>query len=444
MTDVRDRDTRAALDIGAAPSTHQPLVTRGLVPAKRDRALAPGPRGKLDLREVPAPDVRRRRGFGLIGWSFIGLVLLPVLASGVYLFFIARDQYTTDTSFAVRHAESLSSSDLSAGGEHGDAEAGEASSSSSGGGSILTGSLNLGGQDAEIVANYIRSRAIIDDISRTLDIRAIYSRPEADFWARLPARASAEELTTYWNKMVSVYIQTSSGIVTVSVSAFRRDDSLALASAVLKASETLVNRISDKIRADAMRTAENEVRNGEAQVKTTLARLVDFRNAKQLINPVKSSEAVSKLLQQLLIDKIDAESKLFVAEKTLSANAPGIGGLRAKLESINAHIGEQKDLMAGGKEISKNLAATLSEFEQLELQKQFAERMYGFARDGVERARVLAERQQIYLAAFAPPAMPQDFSFPLRWTDFSLISLAVLMTWVCLVTITASIKDHRL
>ena len=68
--------------------------------------------------------------------------------------------------------------------------------------------------------------------------------------------------------------------------------------------------------------------------------------------------------------------------------------------------------MAGGKEISKNLAATLSQFEQLELRRQFSERMYGFARDGVERARIAAERQQIYLATFAPPSLPQDYSYP--------------------------------
>ena len=466
MTDVRDRDqpielkaepTATSLRMPAAtslqvtePKVSDIRVAGAVSPAARGKDLEPArrseldARGAVDLRGALAPKTRSRRRFGLGGWSFIAIVLLPIFAAGVYLFAFARDQYTAEASFAVRQAESLPTSDLSAGPSLGGSQNGGSSAQPVSAGSIIAGTANLGGQDAEIVANYIHSRAIIDALSRSIDIRAIYRRPEADFWARLPANASEEDLTRYWNRMVSVYIQSSSGIVTLSVSAFRREDALALADAVLKASEELVNDLSEKIRADAMRTAENEVRLSEGQVRFSLAQLMDFRNAKHLIDPVKSSEANSKLLQQLLLDKIDAEGQLFVAQKTTGIDAPGLNSLKAKLDSINLHVTQLKDQMAGSKEMSTNLAATISQFEQLELKKQFAERMYGFARDGVERARIASERQQIYLATFAPPTLPQDFSYPLRWTDFLLIGLASIMFWVCCVTVTASIKDHRL
>ena len=481
MTDVRDRDQ--PIDLKAEPSVaplRMPVATSlqvsdlqvsdlkvselkvpdvrvsgAMAPAAYGKDLEPArrpeldARGGVDLRGDVGAATRSRRRFGLGGWSFIAIVILPILAAGVYLFVFARDQFTAEASFAVRQAQSLPSSDLSAGPSLGGGqESGQSGGSSSAqpvtAGSIIGGTANLGGQDAEIVANYIHSRAIIDTLSRSIDVRAIYRRPEADFWARLPANASEEDLTKYWNKMVSVYIQASSGIVTVSVSAFRREDALALTDAVLKASEELVNNLSEKIRADAMRTAENEVRVSEGQVRFSLAQLMDFRNAKHLIDPVKSSEANGKLLQQLLLDKIDAEGQLFVAQKTVGADAPGLSSLKAKLDSINMHVTELKDRMAGNKEVSTNLAATISQFEQLELKRQFAERMYGFARDGVERARIASERQQIYLATFSPPMLPQDFSYPLRWTDFLLIALAATMFWICCVTITASIKDHRL
>ncbi len=434
VTELKVADVRALGSV--APAAYG----KELEPARRSELDA---RGGIDLRGDLGPETRSKRRFGLGGWSFIAIVLLPILGAGVYLFAFARDQYTAEASFAVRQAESLPTSDLSAGGSQG-GQGGGTSAQPPTAGSIIGGTANLGGQDAEIVANYIHSRAIIDALSRTIDIRAIYQRPEADFWARLPANASEEDLTKYWDKMVSVYIQSSSGIVTVSVSAFRREDALALTDAVLKASEELVNDLSEKIRADAMRTAENEVRVSEGQVRFSLAQLMDFRNAKHLIDPVKSSEANGKLLQQLLLDKIDAEGQLFVAQKTTGVDAPGLSSLKAKLDSINMHVSELKDQMAGNKEMSTNLAATISQFEQLELKKQFAERMYGFARDGVERARIASERQQIYLATFAPPTLPQDFSYPLRWTDFLLIGLAAIMFWICCATITASIKDHRL
>ena len=465
MTDVRDREsppdlkvepTAAPLRLPAAASLQIAEVKAADVQVPGTGTLAPPAHGKdLEPTRRAEPDVgvhlrgelghaTRSRRIGLAGWSFIGIVVLPMLAAGIYFFAIAQNQYTAEASFAVRQVESSSTTDLSAGQSMSGSPNGSSSAQPVTANSIISGTANLGGQDAEIVANYIHSRAIIDNLSRSIDVRAIYDRPEADFWARLPANASEEQLTNYWNKMVSVYIQASSGIVTVSVSAFRREDALALADAVLKASEDLVNALSAKIRADTMRTAENEVRLSEGQVRFALGQLMDFRNAKHLIDPIKSSEANGKLLQQLLLDKIDAEGQLFVAQKTTGVDAPGLNSLKAKLDSINMHVAELKDQMAGNKEVSTNLAATISQFEQLELKKQFAERMYGFARDGVERARIASERQQIYLATFVPPTLPQDYSYPLRLTDFFLIALAAIMFWICCVTITASIKDHRL
>ena len=466
MTDVRDREPPIDLKAEPAATPVRMPAASPLHIAELKIPDAPGPgtlapaahgkdlgsvrpagmerRGEIDLRGDLATATRPKRRFGLGGWSFIAIVVLPILAAGMYFFAVARDQYTAEASFAVRQAESFGTSDLSGGGSGGGAGGGTSSAQPVTTGSIIGGTANLGGQDSEIVANYIHSRAIIDALSQSIDVRAIFQRPEADFWARLPDHASEEDLTKYWNKMVSVYIQASSGIVTVSVSAFRRDDALTLVNGVLKASEQLVNTLSDKIRADAMRTAENEVRTGEGQVRFALAQLMEFRNAKHLIDPVKSSQANSKLLQQLLLDKIDAESQLFIAQKTTGVDAPGLNSLKAKLDSINMHVTDLKDQMAGNKEVSTNLAATISQFEQLELNKQFAERMYGFARDGVERARIASERQQIYLATFVPPTLPQDSSYPLRWTDFLLIALGAIMFWICCVTITASIKDHRL
>ena len=108
------------------------------------------------------------------------------------------------------------------------------------------------GQNAYIVTSYIQSRAIVDDLSKTLNLREIFRRPEADFWARLKRNAWIDELTDYWKSMVSTYIDAPSGIVTLQVRAFRPDDAVALAKAVLTLSETLVNRISDRARQDAM------------------------------------------------------------------------------------------------------------------------------------------------------------------------------------------------
>ena len=310
--------------------------------------------------------------------------------------------------------------------------------------SLLSGGASLAGEDAEIIANYIHSRAAIDDVSAMLDVRAIFRRPEADFWARLSADATAEDLTKYWDRMVSVYVETSSGIVTVSASAFRREDALALTRAILASSEHLANSLTLKMRADQTSLAEGEVRRSEGGVRFALADLTSFRDSQHLIDPVETSKSTGTLLMQLMSDRIETEGQLFVTQRTQGPNAPGIASTKARLESTNKHIAELQEQLAGTKDASKNMAATMAQFEELELKKEFAEKMFEFARKGLERAEITAMAQSIYLAVFMPPSLPQDFTYPERFSDFFLILLAAVMTWISGATITASVLDHRL
>ena len=446
MTDVRDREPLSATrdPIELAPQRRS-LVSRALSPIRRVTAravaLAPAPSTEVALRDTSV-ELQPKRGFGVVGWSLALFVLIPFFASGIYLFGFASDQYVAETRFMVRQAEPLLGGGLD-GLNSGDNKKG---GSESGGMAMpsLTGAVKLGGEDAEIVASYIHSRAIIDDISRTVDVRAMFQRPEADFWARLKQDASAEDLAKYWNRMVMVTIEATSGIVTVKVAAFRREDSLQLAQAIIKSSETLVNALSLKVRADMMQTAEDEMRRSEGEVRFALANLTGFRNSSRVLDPEQSAEANGKLLIELMTAKIEAEGQVFVAERVQGPNAPGMATLRDKLTSINSHIDQIKDEMAGSKRMSTNMAATVAQFETLELKKQFAEVMYKFASSGVERARIASERQQVYLEVFQRPSLPQDYTYPERWADLLLITCGFLMLWICGATIGASIVDHRL
>jgi capsular polysaccharide transport system permease protein len=430
MSDLRDPEDRTEIpELSFEPAPRRTMVSRVIAPLRR---VVPALRGRQPVddpsRPLLDPELEPRRGPKMALWiSFIVIVLLPVTLGGGYLFVVATDQYNAEARFAVR--------------ANGSDEGGKGDTSVAG---LLSGSGSLGGQDANIVASYIHSRAIIEDISRTIDVRAIFQRPEADFLARLPANASVEDLTDYWNKMITVYIESISGIVTVDARAFRREDALVLVQAVVKASEKLVNELSTNVRADAMKHAEEEVRRSEGLVRFALSDLTAFRNSQGLIDPVKAADQTGKLLLQLMTDEIQTESQLFVAQRVMGPNAPGITGTRLKLQSINDHIAKLRQQLAGDKESKSNMAASISRFEELELKRQFAERLYGFAQEGIERARLLAEQRSVYLAVFVPPSLPEDYTFPLRSSNFMIIAAACLITWISGITMTASVLDHRL
>ncbi len=421
---TRDRDPRLVTDVTPAPGVVARAFrsVRNLVPP-RFRPTEPEP----ELATFPS--TRRRLPWVLI--SFIALVVIPAAACDLYLAFIASDQYVAEAHAVVRSAEQES--------------AVQSATASSGTSSGATSALSLStlGPNAYIVTNYIRSRAMVDDLGKFVDLRAIFRRPEADFWARLESDATVEELVDYWKQMVTTYVDGPSGIVTVKVRAFRPDDALALTQAILKLSEQLVNEMSERARRDAMQFAEREVQRADARVRTALIDLRRYRDDEGLIDPVKTADETSKLLMQLLAEKIRLESDLFVASRSLAKNAPSVQNLTARIDVTDVQITKLKEKLTGDTPEIRNVAAKLARFEELEVQRLFAERLFTMAQDGLARARMTAERQSVYLTVFVPPSLPEDSVFPRRIAFSILIPLAFFILWSIGALIWASVEDHR-
>ena len=356
--------------------------------------------------------------------SFILVVVIPSLLSIAYLAFVASSQYVAEARFAVQSAQfglgdgktrSLSTSAIPV----------------------------MADQDAYIIGDYIRSRTILDDLKGTVDVKTIYQRPEADFWARLKPLPSPEDLTSYWDGMVDTYVDGPSGIVTLTVRAFRPDDAVRLARAVIAASEKLANNVSTRARTTIMREAEDEVRSSEALVSESLADLRNFRDQQGFIDPASAATSTSKLLMGTLEQKITLENQYFVASRAMSPNAPTVIELKTRLDGLDAQIAKLKAELTGNSPQRRTIAASLVGFERLELKRIFAEKLYTLAEDGLERARLRAEQQNIFISTFVPPAMPQDAKYPQRLWLSLLIPIGLAIFWGIFALIGLAIDDHR-
>ena len=91
--------------------------------------------------------------------------------------------------------------------------------------------------DSYAVAQYIGSRAIVDDLGKTLDLRRMFSTPAADWPARLHLPVTIEELVVYWQGQVDAFFDPTNGTIVVRARAFTRHDALVLAQAILGSSE---------------------------------------------------------------------------------------------------------------------------------------------------------------------------------------------------------------
>ena len=361
--------------------------------------------------------------------SFIAVVVIPSFLCIIYLTFIASDQYVAEGRFAIQSAQfGLSSDDKSKGTLS----------------SLSVGSIpSLASQDAYIITNYIHSRAIIDDLKGKIDIRAIFRRPEADFWARLKRNATAEDLTQYWDQMVATYIDGPSGIVTLDIRTFRPADSQSLAEAVLKASEKLANDVSERSRVTIMRQAEDEVQRSEGLVRSALVDEQEFRDKQGFIDPASAATSTSTLLLQVMAQRIALQNSYFVATKAMSPSAPTAIELKTQLDGLDNQIVTLKSELTGDSSRTRNISAALVTYEKLELKRVFSEKLYSMAQDALERARLRAEQQNIFISTFVPPSVPQEAEYPQRLALVLLIPIGFAVVWGIFALISAAIDDHR-
>jgi len=146
---------------------------------------------------------------------------------------------------------------------------------------------------------------------------------------------------------------------------------------------------------------------------------------------------------QDMSEKIRLENDYFVVSKATSPDAPTVVGLKTRIDGIDSQIAQLKSELTGNSAAGRTIAASLATFEELELKRIFAEKLYTMAQDGLERARLKAEQQNIFISTFVQPAMPEDAKYPERLSLSLLIPLGLLIVWGIFALIGAAVEDHR-
>ncbi len=359
--------------------------------------------------------------------SFIFLVLAPLVTSSIYFGFLASDQFGSEMRFAVRGAtELLPGSDALA---------------ASGLGKLA--SLNSN-QDVYIVADYIASRSMIDDLSKEIDLAAIYRKPGFDGWTGFVPLRAAEDLLRYWRSMVQTSVEAASGIVTVTVKTFSRENSVRVATAIRARCDVVANQLLNRVRHDAIERATAEVKSARAQLSARQDSLEQFRNARRQIDPLALARSLGETITTLRRDLVEVEVKLDTAKASLASDAPQIKMLAANRQILSDQIAALEARITGADLNSPAVSAVLAEYDKLDVEKSLAEQAVALAERMLDNTKVDANRHHIYLVAIEDPTVPQSPVAPRRAHMILLISLGALSFWSLIAAIAANVRDHTI
>jgi capsular polysaccharide transport system permease protein len=409
--------SRPAGDWTRPPSAQvrEPALAAGLpVPAEDGGAIA---------LFQPQDFAERRRRFPVRLLLFVIVVLVPATLAGVYYFLIAADQYVAEFRFALRTVEPAR---VEVGG-------------------ILQGSVAPSpvGVDSYAVVQYLGSRDVIDELGKKLDLRGMFSRPEADWFARLQLPVSIEELVRYWKSQVDAFYDITNGTIVVRARAFTPDDALQLAQAILSSAEQLVNDLSARARRDTLRSSEKEVRRAERRLKTALAHLREFRDREGIIDPRKTADATQALAGRIRDEIVRVDTELSTVKHYMRTDAPSVRMMEARMQSLQTQLRSvESEVTDTEKSRSEVLSRVMGSYERLESERTFAEKSYQHALEALDRARMNADRQQIYVAGFVQPSLPEEPLYPRRLRAVGIALFLCCAVWLIGAFIVQTVREH--
>lgn len=388
-------------------------------PAKAAPDPAPEPIAVAPVASTARP---RRRHF-VFAFSFAIVVLLPIVASAIYLWGVASDQYNSTVGFSVRREETTPAVEILGG---------------------LTSLSGSSSSDSDILYEYIQSQEMVGTVDKRLDLRAIWSKPSFDPVYALPADVTIEELVDYWHRMVKIYYDGSTGLIEMRVLAFDPDDAQKIAQAILDEASRMINELSAIARADATRYASDDLEQAIERLKTARQAMTEFRSRTQIVDPATDMQGQMGLLNTLQGQLAQAMIDLDLLRDTTREGDPRIAQVQRRIDVINARIAdERKKFGVGtGNAEGEDYATLFAEYERLTVDRQFAEQAYTAALGTYDSARAEAQRQSRYLAAYVRPTLAEQSLYPQRWITLSLIAVFAFLTWALATLIYYSVRDR--
>ncbi|MEN5363244.1 chain-length determining protein [Brevundimonas intermedia] len=354
--------------------------------------------------------------------AFLIVVVAPTVLATVYYTVLASPRYVSEARFIVRAPSQGQPSSL---------------------GVALQGvGLSSGPVDSFAVHEFINSRDGLRQAMKLVDVKGIFAERGADVFSRFPRpfeKPSEETLFKTYQRFIEVGYDSTTGISTLRVEAFRPGDAQRLSSALLTGGEGIVNALNERAQADAVAEAAKAQVLARDRLAAAQAKLVSFRNTEGLIDPrlaVEESGAIISSLQTTVAN-LKAERERLASEAPSSPQLPSLSG---QISAYESQIQAERAKMTGN---SQSLAPRISEYEDLTLEREFAGKELTQANAAMLSAEQDARRQRLYLERIVNPNLPDTSTEPRRLRAIITILFSTLLAYGVGWLMWAGVREHK-
>lgn len=355
--------------------------------------------------------------------AFALLVLLPTVVTLLYTLLWASPQYVSNAEYMIRGVEQKS-----------------------GDGGLLASLMAPGaagpgqGESQAVRAFMVSSDAIAGLKARGVDVAALYTRSDADWFSRLtPARPRAERLLDFYRTHVKVEYDQASNLTRVSVRAFAPEDARKLATALIALGEERVNSFNQRAVAAAQRDAQAGLAAAEAELSAIQGKLTAFRDLTRDIDPASSGEGALAQLEKAEALLIAQRAELAGMRASLSAGSPLVIAAQARVATLERTAGALRARLTGG---ANAVNRRLAEYEELKFKQELAAKRYDDARARLVRADEQASRERLFLVPVVSPNLPERPAWPKPFGTTLAVFLGLATAFAILWLLLAGVREH--
>jgi capsular polysaccharide transport system permease protein len=352
---------------------------------------------------------------------FFVLVVLPTMAAIAYFGLLASDVYISESRFVVKSPDKPRATGLG----------------------VLLNSAGFSNANDEIFGaqSFATSRDALRSINSRGAFEQAYSRPTIFVFDRfnpLGWSPSFEALYKYFRKKVDVAVDSTTSISTLTVRAYTPDDARRINERLLDLSESTVNQLNTRGRADLVRFASTEVDIAKQNARRAAVALGSFRNRSGVIDPERQAQVQLQMISKLQDDLIATRTQLLQVQQLAPAN-PQIPVLQTKVQNLTREISQETSRVSGG---GRSLAAGSAEFQRLTLESEIADKQLAGALASLEEARNEARRKQVYLERLVQPNLPDAPLEPRRLRSIIATFMLGMIAWGVVSMLFAGVKEH--
>jgi capsular polysaccharide transport system permease protein len=352
--------------------------------------------------------------------SFILLLPVASILTGVYLVFFSAAEFITEARIAIRHNDPKSAGMLSA---------------------LSSTNFSPDVESAQLLKNYITSRGMVDAVNSSFNLRKAFGK--ADYLSRLSKPTTSEDLVRFWRKKIDATAEEQSGILILKVRAFSPEDSLSISESVLKQADIMINSLSDKMRQDSLQHSEQELSSAKSALTLALNKLRDSRNDQGIIDPEASAKSVASVVSALRVRLAELDQYLFVSKRggVDVEKSPAVSSVLNEKLKLEYEIKSYEDATAS-KIADDTLATRIGALDEFSIQLAVTQERYKKAIANYETARLEADSNRIYLVAVSAPSLAESSDYYSKIGIQVSIFFLGLVIWGTFTGLAVLVRDH--